>query len=171
VIDVLGNVAALRAFTTDPGNRAAAEWVADCVAEYLERADKGVTLEEIFGLKPGRGQSPWWEHKVRANRDAAIRYLARPFSVYPISEQARRVVDAASRYRRGRWRFDRGKAFVDYKDSKNRALFDMLRCTGGELPSEPIVRHALADREIPDLASNGHGPIAEEVIHDANWSE
>ena len=146
-------VAKLRAFAVDPSDTHVAAWVATRIAEYLEHAAEGRTLDEALGLKPGRGEASWWRLEAMKARDAAIKRFAQPFADEPVAEQARRVLVAADRYRRGRWRFDQGGE-GRYDDPQTQALYRLMTATRGRVPGERTVRDVLYG-EIPDLIASG----------------
>lgn len=142
--ETLEVVADLRAFVAaehEPGSLAAR--LAERLAQYLEHADEGVTLDEAFGLRPKRGGEHWWVSEARVIRDTAIRDIAETFPGGSVRELARQVAYSASRYQGARWRHDQEREKVDYQEPRNRKLHELMRATGGEAPNEETVRRVL----------------------------
>ena len=138
----LQTLAQLRAFATEqhaPGSTS--DWLAHRLADYLNQRG-ATTLENTFGLKPGRGEAPWWKQEAMAARDKAIKRVAQPLSGRPVAEQARQVLAAAERYRQGRWCFDQERE-ANYSDPQTEALHRMLTATGGRVPTGRVIRDAL----------------------------
>lgn len=158
-LDVIADLCAFTERQHAPGSPEAR--IADRLRPWLDGgAAGGMTLEEALGLKPERGGAPWWVLEARRKRDAAIRALAQPFETESFSEQARRVLSAAGRYRKVRWKRDRARD-ADYRDPRNRALRDLLSATDGQVPSDRTVRGVLsAGKETPVCLPTGRGPIS-----------
>ena len=141
---MLEAVAELRAFIADehdpesPGAR-----LAQRLAEYLEGAADGCTLEELLDLKPGRGQAPWWQvEKAQRQRDT-IAHLRDLVSTGGYKSDAEAIREAAFRYKNGRWRFDSQRPEAPTTGAMRAALHALLSTTDGEIPSRRSVERAL----------------------------
>ena len=141
-MDTLQAIAKLREFVAElHEHESTSDWLAHRLADYPNERG-ATTLENTFGLKPGRGEAPWWKQEAMAARDKAIKRFAQPLSGRPVAEQARQVLAAAERYRQGRWCFDQERE-ANYSDPQTEALHRMLTATGGRVPTGRVIRDAL----------------------------
>jgi hypothetical protein len=126
------------------------EWFACCLAEYEAGARHGRTFGDVFGLRLGPGESPWWEVEDLARRDDRIRYIRARF--FPrLSRRA--ATDAIARkvrcYELSAWRQDKECTTPPHGASEiTRAMFELLKI--GALVSLVTVDRALR-HEIPVL--------------------
>ncbi|WP_232628888.1 hypothetical protein [Methylobacterium sp. Leaf118] len=97
---------------------------------YLETAEKGLTLDDCFGLSVCPGGSPWWRREATGRRDAALRLLARRHhGGRPVARQAAEIRAGLLRYAATAWRFDRTKSEPpsNYLGTEREIQFDILR--------------------------------------------
>lgn len=89
-----------------PLDPALARWLGDVLNAFLER--ETASLEEIMGLRFGRGGLPWHRAEAMRERDEALRALSREFFADsgPCS-RAREIATLAARYGSSAWRIDR----------------------------------------------------------------
>lgn len=153
--DVLTTIGKLRRFASEahpPGSDA--EMVATCLRDYLDGAAAGRALEQAFGIASRRSGERWWVVEARLKRDAALRSLASMFDLDSVNSQARRILNAARRYRGGRWKRDCDSGAL-YHDPRDQALYQLLQATNGALPSERTVRAVLSvGSEIGDFMAS-----------------
>ncbi len=83
-------------------------WLAACILEYLDGAERGLTLDQALDLAPVPGAVSWWTAEQVEARDAAIRALAARYypSLRP-GTKARKIERLALRYATASWRHDR----------------------------------------------------------------
>jgi len=82
------------------------QWLGDVIHTYLER--EAASLEEIMGLRFGRGGLPWRRAEAIRERDEALRELGTAFftGTGPCVT-AREIATLAVRYGASAWRTDR----------------------------------------------------------------
>jgi len=83
-----------------------AKWLGEVIHAFLER--EAASLEEIMGLRFGRGGLPWRRAEAMRQRDEALRELAAAFftETGPCAT-AREIATLAVRYGASAWRDDR----------------------------------------------------------------
>lgn len=82
------------------------QWLSKVLNDFL--AHRSRTIDEAMGLRFPRGGVPWWREQAIRLRDAALRELvARFYSAFAVSNQARRTHTLAIRYGASAWRFDK----------------------------------------------------------------
>ena len=89
-----------------PLDPALARWLGNVLNAFLER--ETTSLEEIMGLRYGRGGLPWRRAEAMRERDEALRALSRKFFTDdgPCA-RAREIAMLAARYGASAWRIDR----------------------------------------------------------------
>lgn len=109
-------------------------WLSAALGRFLDqRCDD---LDDAFGLRQGRGGVPWWLEKGIAERDAALRELARRhFAQESLSTQARIIADMSARYEVTRWRSDAVNTHMpdDFAGTPRQYLFAAFR-SGARMP-------------------------------------
>jgi hypothetical protein len=93
----------------EPLDPALAQWLGDVLNTFFERGT--TSLEEIMGLRYGRGGMPWRRAEAMRQRNAALRILAEDFfaDMGPCT-RSRRIAVLASRYGASAWRVDRHRS-------------------------------------------------------------
>ncbi len=89
---------------------AEARWLAECLCNYFDGAERGLTADMALDLSPMPGAAAWWTAEAIEARDAALRDLATLF--WPgrkVASQAFQIARLASRYATAAWRFDRDR--------------------------------------------------------------
>lgn len=84
------------------------KWLAGCLQQYLDGAERGLTVETALDLARQPGQVAWWTEAAIERRDTALRELAARF--WPgsmVGSQARAIERLALRYATSAWRLDR----------------------------------------------------------------
>lgn len=114
-------------------------WLAASLSTYLEGADKGLSLEEAFGVATAQGQPPWWRQEAHEKRDEAIRLVADHFGNIGITQQADEILKTANRYITTAWRRDRDRDEPppEYAGTEREHLWKALQATGGKFPESP----------------------------------
>jgi hypothetical protein len=106
----------------EPLDPALAQWLGDVLNTFFERGT--TSLEEIMGLRYGRGGMPWRRAEAMRQRNAALRILAEDFfaDMGPCTRsrriavlvgpctRSRRIAVLASRYGASAWRVDRHRS-------------------------------------------------------------
>lgn len=91
----------------NPGDGA---WLASRLRNYLEGAERGLTVDVALDLSPLPGAAAWWTNEGIERRDAALRDLAaRFFAGRKVASQAYEIHHMALRYATSAWRFDRDR--------------------------------------------------------------
>lgn len=109
-------------------------WLSDAIGKFLDKSCED--LDEAFGLKKERGGVPWWLEFGIAERDDALRQLAREhLSSYGISAQARMICEMAHRYETSAWPRDARKAAMPehYAGTSRQYLWRAFR-SGARMP-------------------------------------
>ncbi|HVW69192.1 MAG TPA: hypothetical protein VHB68_09465 [Steroidobacteraceae bacterium] len=135
-----------------------AAWFAAALQEYTTGARFGSTLDDAFGVRPGRGETPWWEAEALAQRTALLRAIrGRHFPTLTARRAAEKIAAAATRYEAARWR--RHRAYTtppaDILGTLTADLFTLLRL--GPAPGVSTVRAALANERARFI---GHPPAS-----------
>ena len=138
-------IARLRRIAAGRGDVSDVQWFAEGVRLYESAAPLGVSLARCLELEPGRGETSWWEREARARRDETLCGIARQhfpdLKPYPA---AVRIIDKASSYETGEWRFHRKlTAPPAGTDSLRADLFRLLKITG-TTPSVATVYRTLS---------------------------
>jgi len=90
----------------EPLPKPLAEWLGLSLHSFLERQSE--SLEDVLGLRWGRGGVPWWMDEAIRVRDDALRQLATHITPSgSLSERARMVRERSLRYAAASWRRDR----------------------------------------------------------------
>ena len=90
----------------EPLPKPLAEWLGVSLQSFLERQSE--SLEDVLGLRWGRGGVPWWMDEAIRVRDDALRLLANHIaSAGSLSERARMVRERSLRYAATAWLRDR----------------------------------------------------------------
>ncbi len=86
-----------------------AQWLGEVLKTFFERGSS--SLEEIMGLRYGRGGMPWRRAEAMRQRNAALRILAEDFfaDLSPCT-RSRQMAVLASRYGASAWRVDRHRS-------------------------------------------------------------
>ena len=85
-----------------------ARWLASRLRNYLDGAERGLTVDMALDLAPMPGTAAWWTDERIETRDAALRAMAVRF--YPCARPASaayKIERLALRYATSAWRFDR----------------------------------------------------------------
>lgn len=124
-----------------------AQWLGDVLTAFLER--EASSLEEIMGLRFGRGGMPWRRAEAMRERDEALRALSRKFYADegPCA-RARIIATQAERYAASAWRIDRNHdAMPRHYAGKPQALLWRAFKSGGTMP--------LGERQIRNIIGDG----------------
>jgi len=90
----------------EPLPKPLAEWLGVSLQSFLERQHE--SLEDVLGLRWGRGGVPWWMDEAIRVRDDALRQLATHIApIGSLSERARLVRERSLRYATTAWLRDR----------------------------------------------------------------
>lgn len=99
---------ARRCESRQPLDPSLAEWLGEVLNTFLDRGT--ASLEEIMGLRYGRGGLPWWQAEAIRERDAALRALsARFYTDLSLCARSRQIEAMATRYGASAWRHDRNR--------------------------------------------------------------
>lgn len=109
-------------------------WLARMIETYLDSAADGARLDELLDLVAAPGGESWWRIARRAERDAALRALARQ-----TGGNACQVAAMIGRYEGSAWPRDRAltAAPARYAGTPRQHLFEAFRATDGQVPTSP----------------------------------
>ena len=164
-ITCLRNIAARLIEQGDPDG----EWFMAALQEYVAGAPVKLTLDQALGLRPRRGETPWWEAETRDRRDELIRSTAKKW--YP-GRSYRALAEIffrdLQRYEAGSWRQHRAlRSPPETLAGTVRAELFWLLKVGSKI-TERIIRDVLAG-EMPVLTGHEAGdasPTATEALTD-----
>jgi hypothetical protein len=141
-IDLLRHIAVLLAEHDDGDARR----FRTIIAEYEAGARYGLQIDELIGLTPLPGQSPWYAIEMLALRDSLLLQLQRTFHADEPSErqQAKKIATRIGRYEAGPWIRDRvwKSPPAQYAGKAEALMFAILKA--GRAPSSRTVQRALA---------------------------
>ncbi len=132
-----------------------AQWLARGLCEYLDGAERGLSLDLALDLSPAPGQANWWTAEGIEARDAALREMAARF--WPerkVASQAYEIHRAALRYAASSWRFDHERADMPghYRGNKSEYLW-LAFASGATMPlSKRQLQTILAAAQQSDAA-------------------
>lgn len=124
-----------------------AQWLGDVLTAFLER--EAASLEEIMGLRFGRGGMPWRRAEAMRDRDEALRSLSKQFYADegPCA-RSRIIATLAARYATSAWRIDREyDAMPQHYAGKPQAYLWRAFKSGATMP--------LGERQIRNILGNG----------------
>lgn len=142
-----------------------AQWLGEVLKTFLER--ETTSLEEIMGLRYGRGGLPWHRAEALRERDEALRALADAFFADegPCAT-SREIAILATRYGASAWRIDRNyDTMPRHYAGKPQAYLWRAFKTGATMPlGERQIRNILGDcarpatRSVRSRADRRHPP-------------
>ncbi len=118
----------------EPLDPALARWLGNVLNTFFER--ETTSLEEIMGLRYGRGGLPWRRAEAMRERDAALRALAQSFFAgdSPCT-RSKEIARLAARYDASAWRIDRSRdAMPAHYAGKPQALLWRAFKSGATMP-------------------------------------
>lgn len=106
-------------------------WMAARLKNYFDADDESARLDEALGLIPGPGQEHWRSVERRAERDAAIRALARE-----TDGNAVQIREMILRYSGSAWSRDRALSACParYEGTQRQHLFKAFKVADGDVP-------------------------------------
>lgn len=123
-----------------------AQWLGSVLTAFLER--EASSLEEIMGLRFGRGGMPWRRAEAMRERDEALRALSRKFFADegPCA-RSRTIATLAARYGASAWRIDRNhEAMPQHYSGRPQAFLWRAFKSGATMPlGERQIRNILGD--------------------------
>lgn len=131
-----------RLISTAPAFGADGEWLADALRRYIAEAQSGLTMDQALGVKPKRGERPWWK---RERREQLRRAAYKVADLFPSDEsRAEAMRQTLSRYEAGRFRIDQQRQHNAITDPKREALHELLTAYGGTTPARRTLERLLA---------------------------
>ncbi len=111
-----------------------ARWLGDVLNTFFER--ETTSLEEIMGLRYGRGGLPWRRAEAMRERDAALRALSKAyFAGHSPCTRSREIARLAARYGTSAWRIDRTRdQMPDHYAGKPQAFLWRAFKSGATMP-------------------------------------
>ena len=99
---------ARRCESREPLDPALSKWLGEVLNTFFEH--ETTSLEEIMGLRFGRGGLPWRRAEAMRERNAALRSLSnRFFAGTSPCARSREIATLAARYGASAWRIDRSR--------------------------------------------------------------
>jgi hypothetical protein len=138
-------------YLSDSGHPDAA-WFSAALQEYEAGARFGIAFDHTLGLRPGIGQTSWWEAEAIDKRDDLIRIIAaRHFPGISRRSAADAIIREAKRYETTAWRSHR--AYWSAPDSLigtlRAHLFDLMKL--GLPITRRVAERALMRHETPPI--------------------
>jgi len=131
-----------------------AVWLGASFRTFLEH--QGQDLEDVLGLRWGRGGVPWWMEEAIRERDKALRALAALIAPHETaSARARIVQERTIRYAGAAWPRERGLPHMPpgHAGTEREYLWRAFSC-GAAMPlGDRRLRQILADEASPEAAS------------------
>ena len=111
-----------------------AQWLGEVLNSFFEH--ETTSLEEIMGLRFGRGGMPWRRAEAMRERNAALRSLSnRFFAGWSLCTKSREIATLAARYGAGAWLIDRNHdAMPEHYARKPQALLWRAFRSGAAMP-------------------------------------
>lgn len=123
-----------------------AQWLGEVLNTFFEH--ETTSLEEIMGLRYGRGGLPWRRAEAMRERDAALRSLSnRFFAGRSLCARSREIATLASRYGASAWLVDRNHdGMPEHYERKPQALLWRAFKSGATMPlGERQIRNIVRD--------------------------
>lgn len=148
------------------------DWFAAALTQYESSARFGLSIDEALGLRPGRGQTAWWEMEANNRRDELIRQIAKRFFGDLVQrDAAAAIIGKARLYESATWKTHR--QFTSPPESIQGSLrgdLFLLLKTGAPLSVRTAQRalcHQTADfvaqRQCSTTDNDGGSPIERNV--------
>jgi hypothetical protein len=167
------SIAALRRISLHLSNtgHADGQWFAAALQEFEAGARLGLTLDAALDLRPGTGQTSWWEAEAIVRRDELIRTIAgRHFPGMSRRRAADAIVREAQRYQTTAWRSQRAyrSAPAELVGTLRGDLFALLKI--GTSLSIGTARRALAHESLSFGEPGARGTMTPELREASNAS-
>ena len=130
-------------------------WLARCLQQFFDRAERGSSIEEALDLSPAPGGQTWIEEEYRGQRDAVFRAMAQHFwPEHRPGGQAREIERRSLRYAGSAWRFDRESANMPehYRGSELEYLWRAFKA-GAPMPIKQRQLETILTAENRDRAA------------------